>query len=100
MAQNGAEPIHYPHVFLAPSNTGVDSGFDLDNDGQLGGPGDAQGFGFFEGQYGMVLLSQYPIDQLGVRTFQNFLWKDMPGAALPDDPNTPAAQDWYSPGPS
>ena len=32
-----------------------------------------------------------------VRTFQHFLWKDMPGALLPDDPSTPAAADWYSP---
>ena len=32
-----------------------------------------------------------------VRTFQIFLWKDMPGALLPDDPTTPAPADWYSP---
>src|SRR4029450_9530338 len=29
--------------------------------------------------------------------FQHFLWKDMPGALLPDDPNTAAPADWYSP---
>ena len=39
----------------------------------------------------------YPIDQTGIRTFQKFLWKDMPGALLPDDPATPAPADWYSP---
>ena len=32
-----------------------------------------------------------------MRTFQHFLWKDMPGALLPDDPATPAKADWYSP---
>ena len=32
-----------------------------------------------------------------VRTFQHFLWQDMPGALLPDDPATPAPADWYSP---
>ena len=32
-----------------------------------------------------------------VRTFQHFLWKDMPGAVLPDDPATAAPADWYSP---
>ena len=32
-----------------------------------------------------------------MRTFQQFLWKDMPGALLPDDPATPAPADWYSP---
>lgn len=95
-SQNGATPIVYRHVLLAPSNTGVDSGFDLDNDGMTGGPGDAQGFGFFEGQFGMVLLSRFPIDRANVRTFQNFLWKDMPGALLPDDPNTATPDDWYT----
>jgi hypothetical protein len=32
-----------------------------------------------------------------VRTFQKFLWADMPGARLPDDPATAAPADWYSP---
>jgi endonuclease/exonuclease/phosphatase family metal-dependent hydrolase len=81
--QNGAEPIEYPHAFIAPSNTGVPSGFDLDNDGTLGSPNDALGFGAFPGQYGMVVLSRFPIDTGAVRTFQRFLWKDLPGARLP-----------------
>ena len=38
-----------------------------------------------------------PIDTDEVRTFQHFLWKDMPGALLPDDPTTAAPADWYSP---
>ena len=83
--QNGAEPIVYPYRYVAPSNTGVPSGFDLDNDGSIGGPGDAFGFGFFEGQFAFVVYSMYPIDDANVRTFQNFLWKDMPGALLPED---------------
>ena len=45
----------------------------------------------------MVVYSNYPIDGRRVRTFQHFLWKDMPGALLPDDPATPAPADWYSP---
>lgn len=94
--QNGADPIDYPYHFVAPSNTGIPSGFDLDNDGSVGGPNDAFGFGFFPGQFGMAVYSRYPIDTEGVRTFQKFLWKDMPGALLPDDPTTPAPADWYS----
>ena len=97
VSQNGATPIRYPHVFLAPSNTGIPSGLDLDNDGSTTGPGDAFGFGFFPGQFGMVLLSRYPIDHDHVRTFQNFLWQDMPGALLPDDPMTPEPADYYTP---
>jgi hypothetical protein len=97
VSQNGAAPIMYPYRFVAPSNTGIPSGFDLDNFGGVGGPNDAFGFGFFPGQFGMAVYSMYPIDPLTVRTFQLFLWKDMPGALLPDDLSTPAPGDWYSP---
>lgn len=86
VSQNGVDPVTYPYAYVAPSNTGIPSGFDLNNDGSIGGPDDAFGFGFFPGQYGMVVYSKYPIDTANVRTFQNFLWKDMPGARLPADP--------------
>jgi Endonuclease/Exonuclease/phosphatase family len=94
---NGAGAIDYPYRFFAPSNTGVPSGHDLNNNGVVGGPDDALGFGFFPGQFGMAVYSRYPIDLLGIRTFREFLWKDMPGAKLPDDPDTAAPADWYSP---
>ena len=97
VSQNGARPIHYPYAFIAPSNTGIPSGMDFDNSGTVGGPGDAFGFGFFPGQFGMVVYSKYPIDVGDVRTFQLFRWEDMPGALLPDDPRTPEPADWYSP---
>ncbi|MDQ3005341.1 MAG: endonuclease/exonuclease/phosphatase family protein [Chloroflexota bacterium] len=97
VSQNGAEPIEYGYYFVAPSNTGIPSGFDLNNNGVVGGPDDAFGFGFFPGQFGMAVYSRYPIDYDSIRTFQLFLWKDMPGAMLPNDPNTPAPADWYSP---
>jgi Endonuclease/Exonuclease/phosphatase family len=97
VSQNGAEPIHYPYAFIAPSNTGIPSGMDFSNDGTIGGPNDAFGFGFFPGQFGMVVYSKYPIRTDDVRTFQLFRWEDMPGALLPDDPRTPAPADWYSP---
>jgi hypothetical protein len=96
ISQNGADPIEYTYRFVAPSNTGIPSGFDLDNNGSVGGPNDAFGFGFFPGQFGMAVFSMHPIDYEDVRTFQTFLWKDMPGALLPDDPNTPQPADWYS----
>lgn len=93
VSQGGADPIDYPYLFTAPVNTGVPTGLDLDRDGRTDGPGDAQGFGDFPGQYGMVVYSRYPIDTAGVRTFQHLLWKDMPGALLPTDPET--GQPWY-----
>ena len=95
--QQGAAAISYPFQFFAESNTGVPSGFDFDHDGRVAGGGDALGFGDFPGQYGMVLLSRFPIDAHTVRTFRHFLWRDMPGALLPDDAATPAPADWYSP---
>ncbi|MGH3878372.1 MAG: endonuclease/exonuclease/phosphatase family protein [Actinophytocola sp.] len=95
--QNGARPIDYPYAFVAPSNTGVPTGFDLNRDGRTDTGDDAFGFGLFEGQFGMLVLSKYPIATRAARTFQNFRWADMPGAMLPDDPATPAPKDWYSP---
>ncbi|WP_445171954.1 esterase-like activity of phytase family protein [Microcoleus sp.] len=104
VSQNGATPVNYPFRYTAPSNTGIASGLDLDNNGsavtQIGVNGygnDAFGFGDFPGQYGMAVYSKYPIDTANIRTFQNFLWKDMPGALLPDNSSTPAANDYYSP---
>jgi myo-inositol-hexaphosphate 3-phosphohydrolase len=103
VSQNGVTPVNYPYKYVAPSNTGIASGFDLNNNGSVvttpGEPGygdDALGFGNFPGQYGMVLYSKYPIDTDNIRTFQNFVWKDMPGALLPDNPATPEPNDWYS----
>jgi hypothetical protein len=87
VSQNGAAPIDYPYAFIAPSNTGVQTGKDLDNDGFIGtgmNPGnDAFGFGAFPGQFGLVVYSKHPIDTDGARTFQHFLWKDMPGNLIP-----------------
>ena len=108
VSQNGAQPIRFGHRFVAPSNTGIPSGKDLDNNGQVvttTGPGiqgvlygnDSFGFGEFPGKFGMAVFSRRPIEQQKVRTFQHFFWKDMPGALLPDDPGTAAPQDWYSP---
>ena len=58
---------------LFRSNTGVDSGLDLNRDGLATGKGeDAFGYGLYPGQYGMLLLSRYPIAVEKVRTFQNF----------------------------
>lgn len=96
ISQNGAPAIVYPYRFVAPSNTGIPSGFDLDNSGSIGGGNDAFGFGAFPGQFGMAAFSKYPIDLAAVRTFQTFLWKDMPGALLPDDAATPDPADFYS----
>ena len=89
----GGAPLHYPHRYLAPVNTGVPSGLDLDGNGETGGIGrergnDAWGYGLHPGQYGMLVLSRFPIDAAAVRTFQLLKWRDMPGARRPMDPAT------------
>lgn len=92
VAHNGARPIRYRYAYVAPSNTGVPTGMDLDDNGTVGGGNDAYGFGEFEGQYGMAVLSRYPIAERKVRTFQEFLWKDMPGNLMPTDYYEPEEQ--------
>jgi 3-phytase len=83
ISQNGSAPIKYPYAFVAPSNTGIPTGKDLDNNGTIGGGNDAFGFGAFPGQFGMVVYSKHPIVEEDVRTFQLFKWKDMPGNLIP-----------------
>lgn len=92
-------PLTYPAWFAGAVNTGLPSGRDLDHDRRSDGPGDAIGFGQFPGQYGMAVLSQFPLQLSEVRTFQNLLWKDLPDAVLPSQPsedqgNVPVP--WYS----
>ena len=101
VSQNGQPPIDYPHVYFAAVNTGVPSGTDLNDDNKVEDTGqDAFGYGLFPGQYGMVVLSRYPISQNKVRTFQKFLWKDMPNNLLPmkvDSDDAVTDEPYYSP---
>ena len=89
----GGDPLHYAYRYLAPVNTGVPSGLDLDRNGSVGSTGrergnDAWGYGLHPGQYGMLVLSRFPIDEAQVRTFQLLRWSAVPGASNPVDPTT------------
>lgn len=104
----GLAPIRY-QTFVAPSNTGIASGYDLDNSGEAiteypepppeeqtpqarAYGNDAWGFGTFPGQYAMALLVREDLEILRreVRTFRKFRWAEMPGALLPEDFYSPA----------
>lgn len=78
-SQAGGEPISYPYFYYQDVNTGHASGYDLNRDGNINQlPNDAWGFGHYPGQYGMVLLSRFPIAAEQARTFRHFKWQDMP----------------------
>ncbi len=81
LAQEGQE---YPHLFALRPNTGMATGLDMDGDGRVGEPRDAQSYGEFSGQSGMAILSRYPLDADKARDFSPLLWRDLPGAILPE----------------
>lgn len=115
---NGFEPLRY-RAFMAPSNTGQASGYDLDHDGRAvmsypqplsagpdGSPAaqtpdgraygnDNWGFGTFPGQYAMALLVREDLEivENEVRTFQHFRWSQLPGALRPTDAES--GEPWY-----
>jgi hypothetical protein len=81
LAKAGAD---YPYRLALRPNTGMQTGLDLDGNGRVGDPADAQGWGLFAGHGGMAILSRYPLDGGLVRDFSSFLWRDLPDALLPD----------------
>ena len=88
ISQQGLAPIDYAYAYLAPVNTGVKTPLH-DESSRL----THFGFGKYPGQYGMVVLSQFPIKVDEIRTFQHFLWKDMPNNLMPLDAN---GKNWYN----
>lgn len=79
--------IDYPYSFALHPNAGRMTDLDLDGDGRLRGPRDAQGYGLFAGHNGMAILSKLPFDIAGARDFSDLLWRDLPGAVLPQHPD-------------
>ncbi|MCP4200611.1 MAG: endonuclease/exonuclease/phosphatase family protein [bacterium] len=88
----GSEPLELTYSYAAPNNTGLLSGLDLDGDGHAatdadrGGRthgNDSWGYGTYPGEYSMAVLSRFPIRHREARTFQRFLWRDLPGHHMP-----------------
>lgn len=78
----------YPHVFALRPNSGMATGLDLDGDGRIDAR-DAQGYGRFAGDGGLALLSRWPVERTAVQDFSTLLWRDMPGATLPQIDGAP-----------
>ncbi len=93
----GEKPLSYPYIYAAPSNTGMLAGKDFDNNGMIASEadrgsrnhgGDSYGYGAYPGQYAMAILSRFPLQLENARTFQKFLWKDLPDNLIPAE--------WYA----
>lgn len=87
-----AAGLDYPHRFAFRPNTGTQTGLDVDGNGRIGDPRDAQGFGLYAGQGGMAVLSRLPVDTAAARDFSGFLWRDLPGSLSQDPPELAAMQ--------
>jgi len=91
--ETGQSPIEYPYSYAAPNNTGRLSGIDLNGDGHVATEqdlgervhgDDSFGYGVYPGQYSIAVLSRFPLLADQARTFQRFLWVDLPGNHIPE----------------
>ena len=73
----------YPYLFARRPNTGLRTELDMDGNGRMAEPRDAQGYGRFSGQGGMAILSRHPIIKEDVQDYSTLLWRDLPSALLP-----------------
>lgn len=80
-----ARGLDLPFHHASAPNTGLRTPFDLNGDGRIGDPQDAQGFGAFPGADGLALLSKHPVEL--VQDFTTLLWADAPNAAPPTHPD-------------
>jgi hypothetical protein len=69
-------------IFAPRPNGGRPSGVDLDNNGHSYEPRDAQGYGTFNGQRGLLVLSKIPIDTNLSRDWSHLLWAGMPNSRM------------------
>mgnify|MGYP000388363985 FL=1 len=87
-----AQGWEMPHVLAPRPNTGVASGVDIDGNGQIGGPGDAQSYGTFAGQRALLLLSRLPFDAQYSQDHSQILWADVPHTQSTDAPEIARVQ--------
>ncbi|MEQ6202163.1 endonuclease/exonuclease/phosphatase family protein [Sulfitobacter sp. HNIBRBA2951] len=86
LAQAG---LGYPHRFSAAPNAGQFTGLDLNGNGRRGDADDAHGYGRFNGNGGMAILSRYPVSLEAVEDYTTLLWRDLPGHIYPTAKGAP-----------
>lgn len=92
-AFNATLPDPYPQHFAIRPNTGIATGLDMDQNGRTGEARDAQGYGRFAGDGGMAILSRLPVMAEDVQDWSGLLWRDLPGATLPQVDGAPFLPD-------
>ena len=80
------------HLLAPRPNTGVATGIDIDGDGQIGGPGDAQSYGAFAGQRGLLLLSRLPFSPKNSKDHSQIRWANVPKTRSTDPPEIAKVQ--------
>ena len=85
-----ARGLNLPFVFSARPNNGMPTGIDIDGDGRLGGPRDAQGYGWFSGQGGQALISRFPMSLTA--DLGHLLWSEVPDSSIVDTDTGHAVQ--------
>lgn len=79
LAQAG---VNYPYAMALRPNTGLPTGFDIDQNGRRGEARDAMAFGRYPGAEGMAVLSKLPLG--AITDYSGFIWADLPQSLSPD----------------
>ncbi len=74
--------VHYPYAMALRPNTGLPTGFDIDQNGRKGEARDAMAYGRYPGAEGMAVLSKMPLG--AVTDYSGFIWADLPQNLSPD----------------
>lgn len=73
---------NYPYMMALRPNTGLPTGFDIDQNGRKGEARDAMAFGRYLGAEGMAVLSKLPLGE--ATDYSGFIWADLPQNLSPD----------------
>lgn len=79
LAKAGAS---YPYTVGLRPNSGLPTGFDIDQNGRKGEARDAMAYGRYPGAEGMAVLSKLPLGQ--ITDYSGFIWTDLPENLSPD----------------